>query len=301
MSALTLALLALVVGPSEPLGLGDHLRSFEIDKQKRTYWVHVPPTYDAMKGTPVVLALHGATMSAKGMEALTGLSQKADREGFIVVYPNGAGSPFLQTWNSGGFTQLFSQSKPNDVRFIAKVLDDLEGIVNVDKKRVYATGISNGAMMCYRLASELSDRIAAIAPVSGTIAIGNYEPKSPVPVLHIHGTVDNLVPFEGAGPTVGAFLKFRSVEDSIAACVHCNGCAACPKITELPQSKDRFKVTRSVYGEGKGGAEVVLYVVEGGGHTWPGRPFGGAILGAYTMNLDANDVIWEFFRRHPRK
>ena len=126
MFALKLALLALAVVPSEPLSRGDHFRHLEVDQQKRTYWIHVPPSYDAAKPTAVVLALHGATMSAKGMEALTGLSQKADREGFIVVYPNGAGSPFLQTWNSGGFTPFLSQSKPNDVRFTAKVLDDLK-------------------------------------------------------------------------------------------------------------------------------------------------------------------------------
>jgi polyhydroxybutyrate depolymerase len=301
MTALMTALLALVAAEPETIGPGNHLRYLEVDRQKRSYWVHVPPSYDSTKATPVVLALHGATMSAKGMEALTGLSKKADQAGFIVVYPNGAGSPFLQTWNCGGFNQLISQSRPNDVKFIAKLLDELEENLTIDKNRVYATGLSNGAMMCYRLAAELSERIAAIAPVSGTIALEEYEPAQAVPVLHIHGTVDNLVPFEGAGATVANFLRFRSVEDSIAACVRCNGCATCPKIAELPTTKDRFKVTRSVYEAGKDGAEVVLYVVEGGGHTWPGRPFGGGILGACTMNLDANDVIWDFFCRHPHK
>src|SRR4029077_10187735 len=103
--------------------------------------------------------------------------------------------------------------------FIAKMLDDLESVVNVDKQRVYATGISNGAMMCYRLAAELSERIAAIAPVAGTLALEKFQPKCPMPVLHIHGTIDRLVPYEGAGPTVAAFMKFQSVDDTIAACV----------------------------------------------------------------------------------
>jgi polyhydroxybutyrate depolymerase len=307
MSLVTITLLALVFGQSEPcspacLGPGDHFRTLEVDKQKRTYWIHVPAKYDAKKETPVVLALHGATMSAKTMEAFSGLNKKADAAGFIVVYPNGTGpNPFLLTWNSGGFASLLALGKPNDVGFIAKVLDDLEGAVNVDKKRVYATGISNGAMMCYRLAAELSDRIAAIAPVSGTIALEKFEPELPVPVLHIHGTADSLVPYQGSSPKIAAFMRFLSVEDTIAACVKCNGCESNPKITQLPTSKDHLQVTRRVYEAGADGAEVILYTVEGGGHTWPGRPFGGGILGSYTMNMEANDVIWEFFSRHPRK
>jgi polyhydroxybutyrate depolymerase len=147
----------------------------------------------------------------------------------------------------------------------------------------------------------MSDRIAAIAPVCGTMAIDKYEPKFPVPVLHIHGTADNLVPYEGAGPKVAAFMKFKSVEDTIAACVKRNGCAAEPKTTELPKPKDKYKITRKAYEGCKDDAAVILYVVEGGGHTWPGRPFGGGILGTYTMNMQASDVIWEFFRRHRRE
>src|SRR5438309_7040916 len=136
--------LALVVCPP-----GKHFRTLELDKQKRSYEVHVPAGYDAARATPVVLALHGATMSAKSMENFTGLDKKADEAGFIVVYPNGTGpNPLLLTWNSGGFSTLMALTKPNDVGFIARVLDDLEGALNVDTKRVYATGISNGAMMC---------------------------------------------------------------------------------------------------------------------------------------------------------
>jgi polyhydroxybutyrate depolymerase len=286
----------------ERLGSDDHFRSLEINKQKRTYWAHVPAGYNANKEMPVVLALHGATMSAKTMEALSGLNKKADEAGFIVVYPNGTGpNPFLLTWNSGGFASLLALGKPDDVGFIARVLDDLEETWNVDKKRVYATGLSNGAMMCYRLAVELSDRIAAIAPVAGTIALEAYEPRLPVPVLHIHGTADRLVPYEGSSPKIAAFMKFLSVEDTIAACVKRNGCAMCPRTTELPMPNDQLRITRRAYEAGAGSAEVILYVVDGGGHTWPGRPFGGGILGPYTMNMHANDVIWDFFSKHSLK
>ncbi len=296
-----LSFLALVLGQTGFLVPRDHLRSLEIDKQNRTYRVHVPPVVDANKKMPVVLALHGATMTAKSMENFTGLNSKADEAGFIVVYPNGTGpSSFLYTWNSGGFSAYFAQSKPNDVEFIAKVLDDVEANFPVDKKRIYATGMSNGAMMCYRLAAEMSERLAAIAPVSGTMAIDKYEPKRPVPVLHIHGTVDSLVPFEGSSPKISALMQFRSVEDTVAMCVKCNGAATEPKITRLPTPRDQFKITRKEYEARKQLAEVILYVVEGGGHTWPGRPFGGGLLGSYTLNMNANDVIWEFFQRHER-
>jgi polyhydroxybutyrate depolymerase len=301
MNLFALPLLALVLVGPEPLGPGDHFRTMELEKQKRTFWIHVPPGYDAKKPTPVVLALHGATMSAKIMESFSALSKKADEAGFIVVYPNGTGpGPLLLTWNSGGFAPFIGAGKPNDVAFLGKVLDDVEELLNVDKKRIYATGISNGAMMCYRLAAELSERIAAIAPVAGTIAAEKYEPKRQVPVLHIHGTADKLVPYEGANPKVAAIMKFSSVEDTITACVKCNGCSSEAKTTELPMPNDKFKVVRKSYA-GKEGALVILYVVEGGGHTWPGRPVGGGILGPYTMNLCANDVIWEFFSRHVRK
>ena len=246
-----------------------------------------------------MLALHGATMSAKTMETLTGLSKKADDAGFIVVYPNGTGpTPFLHTWNSGGFASYLSTTKPDDVRFIAKVLDDIEDVLNIDTKRVFATGMSNGAMMCYRLASEMSDRIAAIAPVSGTIAIDKYEPKRRVPVLHIHGTVRQLGPDDGPTSSIEVIMHFQSVADTIAICVKTNGSTADDKITQLT-IKDKCKCTRMVYEAGAVGTEVILYVVDGGGHTWPGRPFGGGLLGRYTMNFQANDVIWEFFRRHP--
>ena len=167
-------------------------------EQKRTYIVHIPKGYDPKKPAPVVLALHGAAMNGSMMVWFTGLNKKSDKAGFIVVYPSGTGTgPFL-TWNAGGFKGKMAEGKADDVAFIGKLLDDLGTVVKVDEKRVYACGMSNGGMMCYRLAAELSDRIAAIAPVAGTIAIDESKPKRPVPVIHFHGTKDTFVPFEMA-------------------------------------------------------------------------------------------------------
>src|SRR5262249_32104040 len=137
---------------------GDHVRTVGIDNLTRSYAVHVPPSYDAKTPTPLVLALHPFATNAAAMATISGLSETSDRAGFVVAYPNGTGtSRTFLAWNEAGL----SNTRSNDVGYIVKLLDDIETVVNIDRKRVYATGMSNGAMMCYRLASELSDRIAA--------------------------------------------------------------------------------------------------------------------------------------------
>ena len=209
---------------ADPLTPGDHTRTLQVDGRERSYLVHVPPKYDPKKPTPVVLVLHGAGTNAQIMVRFCGMNKKADEAGFVAVYPNGTGTAGLfLTFNSGGFRARWPRARPNDVTFVAKLLDDLATVVNVDPKRVYATGMSNGGMMCYRLASELSDRIAAIAPVSGTMAITDYKPKRPVPVMHFHGTADYIVPFNGPKGTP-KFLTFKSVEETIRLCAKANGC-----------------------------------------------------------------------------
>ena len=165
------------------------------------------------------------------MAKFCGLSEKADQAGFIAVYANGTGSTSLFLyWDAGGVRGRVS----DDVGYVARLLDDLATVVNVDPKRVFATGMSNGAMMCYRLAAELSDRIAAIAAVAGTMAIENCQPRRPVPVLHFHGTKDGLVLFDGPDERIPKNLKFLSVEDTIRAWVKVNGCPPTPVITALP-------------------------------------------------------------------
>ncbi|MSQ93378.1 MAG: polyhydroxybutyrate depolymerase [Gemmataceae bacterium] len=295
----SLALVAiLAISQSEPLGPGDHKRPLTVDELKRPYWVHVPPKYDPKQPSAVVLVLHGALMDGKLMEGFSGLSRTADEHNFIAVYPSGT----MATWNAGLFPGE-KNNKTDDVKYLGKVLDDVESAFKVDKKRIYITGLSNGAMMSYRLASEMSERIAAIAPVAGTLALDKYAPKRPVPVIHFHGTKDLLVPFNGPDRKKDAFalMKFKSVNDTIQACVKANGCNQKPTETEIEARADKLKVIRKDYGKGKHGAEVILYVVENGGHTWPGVTLLPAFLGASTKNISANEVMWEFFRRHPLK
>ena len=190
--------------------------------------------------------------------------------------------------------------QPDDVKFVRELLDDLAKVVNVDPKRIYATGISNGGMMCYRLAAEMSNRIAAIAPVSGTLAVEKCRPQRPVPVIHFHGTDDKLVPFNGPDQRTAKVFAFKSVEETIRTWVKIDGCPTKPKITKLPhKADDGTTVERKTYGPGKEGAEVILYVINGGGHTWPGRKWPVPWLGKTTTDISANDLMWEFFKRHP--
>jgi len=286
---------------SDPFDPGAHTRTLVMGEQERTYLVHVPKGHDPKKPAPVVLALHGAAMNGSMMVWFTGLNKKADEEGFVVIYPSGTGTgPFL-TWNAGGFKGKMAEGKADDVAFIGKLLDDLGTVVKVDEKRVYACGMSNGAMMCYRLAAELSDRIAAIAPVAGTIAIEESKPKRPVPVLHIHGTKDTFVPFEAGDGKTPRFMRLKSVEDSIQTWVKLNGCDDKPKTETISKDGDEMKVIRKTYGRSKDGAEVVLVVIEEGGHTWPGQKPSVGFIGKSALNISANDLIWEFFQKHPRK
>jgi len=283
------------------LGVGDHWCSLEVDGWKRMYMVHVPRGYDAAKATPVVLAFHGSLMNGAMMAMFSGLSAKADAAGFIVAYPNGTGfgqgALFFNAWaapKAGG--------PPDDVRFTAKMLDDLEGRLNVDRKRVFATGISNGGMMCYRLAAELSERIAAIAPVSGTVAIEKSAPRRAVSVMHFHGTADRIVPFQGMAANAPKIMPFKSVPESLAIWVKIDGCPAEARVKELADKvDDGTKVVEKVYGPGKDGAEVVLVEIEGGGHTWPGREPPVKFIGKSTRDVSANDLMWGFFERHPMK
>lgn len=301
MPAALIVLLALSLGPTDQLGPGNHRRTLTVGDKERSYLVHVPPGYDAKRPTPLVVALHGAAMNAKGMEIFSGLSKKADQAGFVVVYPNGTGlGEMLLTWNAGLFQNGLQKDRPDDVAFLGKVLDDVANVVNVDRSRVYATGMSNGAMMAYRLAAELPGRFAAVAGVGGTLAF-EQPPKRPIPILHFHGTEDKLVPFLGTKKDEAAFVRFPGAEASLKPWLKANGCTGEPTVTKLPTPKDKYQVVRKAWTNCQGDAEVVLYVIEGGGHTWPGMKMHAAFLGATTYNISANDIIWEFFQRHRRK
>jgi polyhydroxybutyrate depolymerase len=301
MTTLLILILAPVFCQLEP---GDHTRTVEVGSLTRSYIVHVPSSYDGSKPMPVVLVFHGGGSNAEQMIRFCGLNGKADEAGFIAVYPSGTGRfPRMLTWNGGNCCGYAMREKVDDVAFVRALLDDLAKVAKIDEKRVYATGMSNGAIISYFLASKLSDRIAAIAPVAGPMGTKTCTPKRPVPVMHFHGTEDEFAAFKGGpGSKSRSQTNFYSVEHSIQACVKANGCPTEPKVEDMPdKADDGMTVTRKTYGPGKDGSEVVLFVIEGGGHTWPGREPRIQRLGKSTKDISANDLMWEFFERHPMK
>jgi polyhydroxybutyrate depolymerase len=293
-------MLTLALVGAEPLGPGDHNRTIEVDGRERSYLIHVPEKYDPQRPTPVVLVFHGAGTNAQIMVPFCGLSEKADEAGFITVYPNGTGAAgIFLTWNAGGLNPKLAEGKPDDVKFVDALLDQLPSEVNVDPKRVYATGMSNGAMMCYRLAAELSGRIAAIAPVGGTMAIKEAKPARPVPVLHFHGTKDRFVPLDGPRGGTAQFLTFLPVGETIQTWAKLNRCKSEPVVERLEdKADDGMTVTRKTFQPQEGGAEVILVEIDGGGHTWPGREPPIELIGKSTEDISANEMIWDFFQRH---
>src|SRR3954468_5850274 len=261
MTPALLLMIALSAPGGNLLPIGDHSRELKIGDTFRSYSVHIPPSYDPGRPTPVVMVFHSAMMNGNLMARFCGLNEKADRSGFVVVYANGTGStPLFLYWDAGGVRGRVS----DDVGYVARLLDDLGMVVNVDPKRVFAAGMSNGAMMCYRLAAELSDRIAAIAAIAGTMAIEECRPRRPVPVIHFHGTKDGLVLYDGPDERIPKNLKFLSVEDTIRAWVKINSCPPTPVITTLgDRSQTGMAIRKRTYGPGRDGSEVILYAVEG--------------------------------------
>jgi polyhydroxybutyrate depolymerase len=304
--ALGIAPLVMALGLVPPAPApGNYIRSLQVGNLARSYYIHVPAKYDHTRPTPLVVVFHGAGMNGAIMMRFSGFNAKADAANFVAVYPNGTGvgDAFLTwTWNAGGAAGLIAQNKADDVAFTRALLADVSRLLQIDNKRVYACGMSNGGMMAHRVGVELADRIAAVAAVAGPLALNLCNPCRPVPVLHFHGTKDPLIPIDGPTTAVGTMIQYRPVEDAMKAWARADGCDCEPTVTELPQwVKDGTTVKRKDYGKGKGGAEVVLYLIEGGGHTWPGQPAPVPWIGRATHNLVANDIIWDFFQKHSLK
>src|ERR1700694_1857893 len=180
---------------------GDHTIALRHGGLQRSYIVHVPaPTG---KPPPAVINMHGGGGNAAGQQKYTQMDRLADREHFVVIYPNGAGrgTRFL-TWNAGACCAYSTAHQIDDVGFIRAVVEDVARRTPLDRSRVYATGLSNGSMMAYRLAAEASDRIAAVAGVAGAMSLTRFAPKLPVPVMHIHSTQDHIARYDGGfGPS----------------------------------------------------------------------------------------------------
>jgi polyhydroxybutyrate depolymerase len=295
-------------------GTGGHTGSIVAAGLQRTYRAHVPLSHNKTKPVPLVIALHGGGGTGEKMVKLTvgRFNKLSYKEGFIVVYPDGIG----KHWNDGrskGETKYRAHKENiDDTGFTSALIDYFIKEYNISPKCVYVTGISNGAIMSYRLACELSDKITAIAPVDGNMSQKFFpmcSPSKPISVLAINNTKDPLMPWNGGditGPLgVKKLGKVLSVAQTIEFWVKHNECSSSPTITEEPDKdpKDDTRVRREEYGGGKEGTEVVLYAIEGGGHTWPGghQYLPASIVGKISKDIDANEVIWNFFKKDSRK
>jgi len=295
------------------LSSGHHRFTLTADGLERTYIVHVPSNYDARTQFPLVVMLHGGGGTASTALWETGWVEKADKSGFIVVFPNAMArdpsrrSSFArnpQLWNDGSERFYPGQKAPDDVRFITAVLDDLSARLMIDRKRVFVTGFSNGASMSFRVGAELSIRVAAIAPVAGALWFDPPVFKRSVSMCYITGTADPLNLIEGGVPKLasGGSDEVRAkpkppVRESILKWVK----ALDAPVTPASVSNSNG-VRTETYGPGRDGAEVVYIAVDGLGHTWAGGRslLPESMVGETSDKIKATDIIWDFFQKHAR-
>ncbi len=275
-----------------------------VDGTKRWYLLYVPDNIVKDKRVPLLLVFHGGGSTPKAQQRQLGFDRQADRDGFIVVYPEAIG----RNWNDGRESDATSSHRDavNDLAFITALIDRLSEDYAIDPKRIYATGISNGAMMSHYLAMHMAKRIAAIAPVVGGLAApqaARFKPNDPVAVLIIQGTEDPLVPYAG-----GAIAKKHgtiiSTDDAVKKWVDANACEAQPKTEHWPDRdpQDGCRVTAYTWDSCRAGTKVKLLKLEGAGHTWPNgtQYLPQSWIGKVCRDFDGNEVIWEFFKNHPK-
>jgi polyhydroxybutyrate depolymerase len=254
---------------------GTYDEEIVIAGQTRQYRLHIPASYEPGTAMPLLIGFHGAGSDAATFESYSGFSALADKLGFIAVYPQGLGQ--ITNWDT--------MPNSTDVPFVRDLIDALGSRCSIDLSRIYASGHSRGGGMANRLACELSDRIAAIGPVSGDYENSeDCSPSRPVPVAAFHGTADPTIPYNGFGLPGQIHESYLRISMPIpgwaAAWAERNGCGNKPE-----------KVFESgpVTGQGWSGcnetADVVLYTVAGGDHGWPSA-------------VDAASLLWKFFEAH---
>jgi len=262
--------------------------------QNRKYLLYVPKTYNPDKPTPLIISMHGFAGWPVHQMDVSRWNALADEFGFIVVYPAGRGLPMY--WRTGG-SPGDQIGLMKDVTFISDLIDMLQAEYNIDPARIYANGFSNGGGMSFVLSCKLADRIAAIGIVSGTYLFpwDECNPSRPVPVIVFHGTADPFIPYDGGLPK-----ELNIYSPAIPAWVdelsRRNGCNDHPLELHAIQEVLGLQYTNCT-----ANAEVVLYTVVDGGHSWPGvNAMIEQIAGHTTMAIDATDVMWEFFQTHPQ-
>ena len=251
---------------------------------EREYVLHVPPSYDGSAPVPLVLSLHGAGTWPSLQQQLSGWNTTADEHGFIVAYPGG----------QGAFLKVFGQRR--DLQLIAALIDNLQTSYNIDPDRIYVNGLSNGGGTSYALSCALSDRIAAVGAVAPAITMSAdlCPAAKPVPVVVFHGTADRMTPYEG-GKNIIAPEPFPDIRKWLANWARRNHCAS--TMRESAAAADVMRIEYDNCAE-----PVVLYKIDGGGHTWPGgQPLPNWFAGPTNDSINATELMWSFFKDHPLK
>jgi polyhydroxybutyrate depolymerase len=261
--------------------------------EERSYQLYVPKSYDSRSSAPLVISLHGYNSKPSDIIFSSRWNDLADEEGVIMAYPLGISSPTY--WHTSG-TAYYDRSAETDIQFISDLIDQIEGKYNIDPSRIYVNGISMGGGMSHVLACGLADRIAAIGSVSGAYNFppDQCDPSRPVPFIAFHGTEDPTIPYNG-GVLQPYNINYPSIPSFIKAWAEKNQCT---DKFDVPQDGE---ISIMKYTHCALDADVELYTIYGGGHTWPGdQPSPTeSIWGYTTRQIDATQLMWQFFEQHP--
>ena len=271
-------------------------RVIEHEGLERSFLIYVPT--NIKENAPLVVAIHGYTSSAKTLMGYSGINQIADKEGFLVAYPQGTKDSRDNNFFNVGY-EFHSDSKVNDVNFIREIVHNLTKDYKLNSKRVFATGMSNGGDMSYLLACTSSDLFTAVAPVAGVMmkdTLENCNPVKKIPIFEIHGTKDSISKFEGDMNNEDKWGAYYDLPSTIEFWV--NKHALNEKETIQLKNKnteDGTTITFERYWSDESQQEVWFYIVNDGNHTWPGMTG----LFSRTANQDINSAeeIWKFFSK----
>lgn len=284
-------LIILVFSGCRKSKFGSEHHTLRHDGEKREYLLHVPDSYTGDSPVSLIIALHGGTGNAKNIEEQSGLPDYSDEMGFIACFPDG----LHRTWNGGGCCGKAMKKDIDDVGFLSKLIDELLDEYHIDPDRVYVTGISNGAYMSYRAACELSDKIAAIAPVAGSMNV-DCQPSQPVSIIHFHSYEDSNIPFDG-GIGDGISDHYNPPLDSVlGAWAGWNECSVETTGSGIIDGVDYWAWTNC-----SDSTEIQLHISEDGGHSWPGGSKPRDKADAPSALINANEMMWEFFQQHPKR
>ncbi len=290
----------------EPVGQRSVGQLRTADGRIRTYRLYVPNSIDPTTPAPLLIALHGGLGTSEQFEANSGFDGLAESNGFVVVHPDGIGARAdgtgPRTWNGGYCCGPAARADVDDVGFVRQLIDRLDTERPIDPSRIFVAGHSNGAILAYRVACELSDRIAAIGVQAGSLGVDTCTPARPVSVIHLHGTADTNHPIDGGVGSGVAGVAFRPARDAVETLAAADGCSPTPVPGADPTNPD---LTVTTWTPCREAATVRYVVVDGATHAWMGHPafseLASSFVGEPYTDLDASRAIWSFLTAHPRR